>query len=289
MLYDSDTVEYDVLSAGIDWLTCTAKNGTASMELERLAMDHIAQESSKGVKASPQHWQNFKGYRLDEFFFGRREHDVLLCLSGPLSHSLGPQAIKTSSNVSRLDLAVTIISNGDQLDLAHDTWTNYKKIPKGTGRPRSFKLILGHPEGQTFYLNKRVGDHFGRIYDKGAESGLAPAGLVWRYEVEFKRRVAKHESAMLPPPQQISAYVCDRVRSWWTLRDVRPPWAPADSSFRREADIRVHDADVLAWYESSVSVSIGRAISQYGLSAVLKALHLHKLVQPLQGGTHGNI
>lgn len=285
----TQTPEYVVLSAGIDWVTCTAKKGTPAANLESVAMLEVAHQRLSGVSPSPQVWQGFHGWRLDGLFFGNREHDVLLCLSGNLSNSLGPLAIAASSNVSRIDFAVTICSNGEQLTLAHDAFDYYKSRPKQNGRPRGFDLMLNSTGGETFYLNKRIGDHFGRIYDKGVESKLAPAGLVWRYEVEFKRRVAKLQSAELPPLEQLPTYISDLVHRWWTIRDVRPPWAFPLAETTLDSVAAARTADVLTWYDKSLSVSIARSIKLFGLKQVLEALHLHKLVQPREGRNHGDL
>jgi hypothetical protein len=141
-------------------------------------------------------------------------------------------------------------------------------------------LIVGHPQGQTFYLNSRSSDNFARIYDKGAESKLAPAGLVWRYEVEFKRHVAKREAIALAPEEQLSTYVSNRVHRWMTVRGVQPTW-PVLSTY---ADIDQAPIgatrDVLTWFEKSLRVTIAKAIKRHGLTTVLKSLGLQDHVTP---------
>lgn len=288
-MYSAPAVEYPVIAAGIDWLTCTAKKGSPAAVLEGVAMVEVASQREKGVQPTHQLWQGFKGWRLDGLFFGTREHDVLLCLSGAQSNELGLQAIAASTNVSRIDFAVTICTNGEQLNLAHDAYTHYRTKPKQNGRPRKFDLMLNSTGGETFYLNKRIGDHFGRIYDKGIESNLAPAGMVWRFEVEFKRRVAKLQATKLPPQELLPAYVCDLVRSWWTLRDVETPWGVIDSEACFDNVSAAIAGDVLTWYRESLSVSIARSIKRFGLNAVLESLNLQKLVQPITRKSHGNL
>lgn len=281
MLHNVQPEVYPIFSSGIDWVTCTAKNGSPALALERVSDLEVAHQKLSGVSPSPTNWLGFAGYKLPGLFFGRREHDVMLCLSGSVSNDLGPTAIQNASNVSRLDLQVTIASNGEELQLARDAWNACRRNDNRVGRPRSFSFIVGHPSGQTLYLNSRSSDNFGRIYDKGVESKLCPSGLMWRYEVEFKRKVALCEGIKLAPREQLSAYVCDRVHTWLTVRGVEPPW-PAANSFANETLARVElDRDVLTWFEKSVSVSLHKAIKQFGLKAVLKSLHLQDIVQPI--------
>lgn len=278
MLHSAQTVDYPVFNAGIDWLTCTAKNGSPAFALERVADMQVDIQRSRGVRVTNQSWLGFTGYKLPQLFFGRREHDVMLCLSGALSDSIGLQAIACSSNVSRLDLQVTIFTAGEVASLGRAAWSRCRQIAKGKGRPRSFSLIVGHPEGETFYVNSRSSDNFGRVYDKGVESKLGPAGMLWRYEVEFKRKVAKQEAAALPPQEQLGPYVSDRVRSWMTLRDLEPPWEAGCWFGYEHRALEAPDRDVLAWYDRSVSVSIGKAVKEFGLKVVLERLGLLKLV-----------
>jgi len=289
MLLYPQTQDYSVLASGIDWLTCTAKNGSAAFELERVAMSAVADQRENGVEPMAQTWQGFAGWRLEGMFYGHRDHDFLLCLSGGPSNTYGLEAIAASTNVSRIDFAVTFASNGEQLDLAHDAFQHYRTGLKYNGRPRAYDLMLNSSGGSTFYLNKRIGDHFGRIYDKGIESKLAPAGILWRYEVEFKRRVAKLQSAKLPPQEQLSVYISDLVRSWWTERDVRAPWGVVHPEACFNIVTAGRSTDVLTWYSKSLSVSIARSVKQFGLEVVLEALGLQTLAQPIRGEKNGRV
>lgn len=274
MLRHPSTALYPVVCAGIDWLTCTAKNGSPALALERVADEEVASNRRSGVSPTSQSWLGFEGYKLEGLFFGRREHDVMLCLSGPLSNDLASPAIAASSNVSRMDLQVTIYTEGEERTLAQDTWTHLKSVPKGEGRPRSFSMIVGHPAGQTFYLNARSSDNFGRIYDKGVESKMGPAGLLWRYEVEFKRKVAKHESGNLPPQDQLCSYVTDRVHRWMTERNAQPPFTPSESYAAVGNRLLALDTDVLTWFRKSLRVTIANQVKKHGLAVVLESLGL---------------
>lgn len=280
MLHHAQRQEYSVLSSGLDWLTCTAKNGSPALALERVSDLEVAHQNASGSMPTPTTWLGFDGYKLKGLFFGRREHDVMLCLSGGVADDLGPLAIQNASNISRVDLQVTICSNGEPIQLARDAFNDCKRQDNRAGRPRSFSFIVGHPAGQTLYVNSRASDNFARIYDKGVESKLCAPGLMWRYEVEFKRKVAKSEAIALAPQEQMQAYVADRVHTWMTARGIDPTW-PAPTSFAHETSARIDVAhDVLTWMKDSVSISVAKAIKKYGLKAVLDALGLSSQVMP---------
>lgn len=272
--------DYVVIDAGIDWVTCTAKNTDSALAFERLADDELDRQTRSGVRVIPQSRLGYEGYAGEHFYFGRREHDLMMQITGHAADSLGRLAIPIASNVSRLDLQVTIYTEGTQEQFAADGWEHLKALPNGNGRPRSFSLIVGHPVGQTLYVNSRSSDNFGRIYDKGIEARVGPAGLLWRYEVEFKRKVAKHESLRAVLSEQPTAYVGARVHSWMTERGVDCPWSSLSAlALQDRLSISV-DRDVLTWFRESVSKTVGKAIKRYGLKAVLESLNLQEQVTP---------
>lgn len=289
MLLSAPPAEYGVVSAGIDWLTCTAKNGGPSLALERVSDFHLDSLSESAEKPVRQSWLGFDGYKCEGLFFGRREHDVMLCLSGSLSHDLGRDAIAVASNVSRLDLQVTLFTMGEEVQLARDTWAHLKQVPKGNGRPRSFSMVIGHPVGQTLYLNSRASDNFGRLYDKGVESKISPAGMLWRYEVEFKREVARRESAGVALAEQLDTYCGDRVRSWYSERQVEPPFPTMGSLSYKCGRLQDSSHDVLTWFRNSLTRTVEKAIEKHGLNAVLESLGLQKHVTPIGVKTNGNL
>lgn len=280
MLHQLERQEYSVFSSGLDWVTCTAKNGSASLALERVSDLEVAHQNLSGAQPVTSSWLGFDGYKMKGLFFGRREHDVMLCLSGNVADDVGPMAIQNATNISRLDLQVTICSNVGPIQLAKRAYDECKCIDHRRGRPRSFSFIVGHPAGQTLYINSRSSDNFARIYDKGVESKLCDAGLMWRYELELKRKLAKSEALALAPSERLAADVSDRVHTWLTLRGVEPTW-PAPATFAHETMARTDvGRDVLTWYRESLSVSVAKAVKEFGLEAVLQNLGLRSLVDP---------
>lgn len=271
---------YPIVSCGLDWLTCTAKNTDSALAFERVADAELDRQRDTGLALLPTMRLGFNGYKAEHFFFGRREHDLMIQASGPGTNDMAIAAVPFASNVSRLDLQVTIWTEGEALDLARDGWQHLRSLPNGPGRPRSFSLIIGHPSGQTLYVNSRASDNFGRLYDKGVESKLGPAGLVWRYEVELKRDLARHAALEFVRGQQPQAFVSNQVHQWMTLRGVRPRFSPVGSSSYRGAILQDRNRDILFWFKQSVSKSIQKAIKTHGLTNVIESLGLQDQVQP---------
>lgn len=283
------TEAYDVVSAGVDWLTCTAKNSDSSIRLERLADEELHRQRATGEEVRQAFRLGFVGWKGAHMFFGRREHDVMLQLSGPACENLTVPALALCSNVSRIDFQVTVFSGGEQLELARDTWRHLKSAGAHVGRPRSFNIIVNHPAGSTLMVNSRAGDNHGRIYDKGVESKLGPAGMLWRYEIELKRQVAQRASKGIVPETQLSAYAIALVHRWMAQRDCRPPWDTTGYDVSADGRLQAPSQDLMSWFRSSVSKSVARGVKQYGLNAVLDGLGLLAHVTPKEKTTNGNL
>jgi len=286
----SEVAEYGVFSCGADWLTCTAKNTENAIRLERLADVEQARQRANGYKPLPQNRMGFTGWKAEGIYFGRREHDVMLQLSGATCDSMALDAIQLASNVSRFDLQTTIYTEGEVVHLAADTWRHLKSLPAGAHRPRSYSLIVNHPAGQTCYINKRSSDCFGRIYDKGVESQLGPAGLLWRYEVELKRDLSQQTSSWYVRQDQNTAPAANFVHQWMTSRGARPPWAiDGDQVYHLGKQLAARDRTLLSWFESNLSKTVQRAVSEFGLSVVLRSLGLQELIDAEEKKRNGNL
>jgi len=279
MLQTTQPDTFEVIAAGVDWITATAKSSENAMRLDRLCSDELSRQVASGYKVVPHSRLGFSGSKGEHIFFGRREHDVIVQVGSHLADDMLAEIIPLASNVSRLDMQVTVWTNGTVVQLADMAWHQLNTLPPGAHRPRSYNLYLNHPAGQTLYLNSRKSDNFGRLYDKGVETKLAPAGLVWRYECELKRHVALQRSREVAAHKQRGAIVSDLVHSWWTERGV-PPAFPSSGAFSSKVG-RIQDPDhsVLTWFDEKLSKTVAAAVVQYGPNAVLKSLHLQKHFQ----------
>ena len=277
---------FPVINCGPDWLTCTSKRRGVSNDLEDWAMDHLQKEFAGSGRVLPAKCLGFSGHRGVGLFVGQRIGEVMVQLSGPRCAPLAIEAIRLASNVSRIDLQVTVWTEGEQPHLA--TWTYKQMLAQrhGSGRPGSFKLIVGHPDGETMTINKRISDSYGRLYDKTAEARLGAPRLLWRYEVEWKRREAQSLATRLARLQCSPTSVCKLVHAWYTKKGVEPCFT-SDSTRNAFEPLTVElDRDILTWFRSSVRISIQRAINKHGRDAVLDALGLSNVLQ--RGPTNGH-
>lgn len=139
-------------------------------------------------------------------------------------------------NCSRLDFAVDIL---DSEFKPADIWTAWKMAHQ-ENMQKSVTLIES-PSGDTFYLGSRSSEKMVRVYDKGAEQGVA---LRWlRVEMEFKGEAATRAadaaqynvSNLVAPLQHFMDVVghpmldaiwlvspSDAADGYWPLRETPP-------------------------------------------------------------------
>lgn len=280
----ANAYRHTIIQSGVDWITATAKAGGASINFEALADQVLERKRDSGGVIRAESRLGYRGYGSDHFYFGRRTEDSLIIASSHEAVSLAKPIIDAASNVSRLDLQVTVWTHGEQSNLAVE---NYRKLcadRRRAHRPGQVSLTTTYPQGDSLNVNKRSSDCYGRLYDKASEAKAAPPRTLWRYEVEYKRRAAMATARAYSAAGSLPNFARDQVHAWWATKGVEPSFTRADSP-RLEVDFCIdRNRDVLTWFESSVSITVARAIKRHGLQATLQALGLSALVTPNMKG-----
>lgn len=270
---------FPVINSGIDWLTCTNVSKAFGNPLERFGESILQEKFAAHGQVCAAKALGYVGLRAEGIFLGRSAQGVLLQLSGPTCTPLAMDAISVSTGVSRIDTQVTVFTEGEQPHLA--AWT-YNKLLKGVnavGRPAKFGVIQSYPDGETLQLGSRSSESFGRLYDKTAEAKLGAPRLVWRYEVEWKGKRARWVAARLERDGCSPTTVSWLVHAFYSRRGVRPAFEPPTVGDAPQLSMATPTRDVLAWYRSSLSLSIAKSINQHGAPAVLDALGISNLVK----------
>lgn len=271
---------FPIVGAGPDYLTVTGKNGSPSLDLEFLSDREFSRAKEHGSKPRSASLLGYDGYKLDHYFFGRRTDDVMVRVSGPETLYLAKELIQAASNISRLDLQVTIWTNGEQPHLGKHGYNHLTMYRRAYGRPGNITLVQNHPQGETLNVNKRTSDSFGRLYDKATEAKAGPARTIWRYEVEYKRRAALTRAIDYAASSDGAAFTKLAVHAWYTAKGLEPAFKTTEREPSVQASIMRPRRDVLSWFEESVSITVARAVKTYGPERVIKALGLTALVQP---------
>jgi hypothetical protein len=221
----------------------------------------------------------FQGHKTKGSFFGTRADDACLVLSGPGIAPLARKAITVASNVSRFDLQFTSWTNGDVPHIALDAYSAVKAERVQSGRTGGVSLVIAHPSGECCYVNRRVSDAFGRIYDKATEAKLGEPRTVWRYEVEYKRKMAKRVARRWAELEKPAEWTIGRVSQFFVDKGV-PRSAIPRANLSISLDVAALDRDrrTLAWLQEVVRVTVRRQVFIHGLPTIIEALGLGELV-----------
>lgn len=272
--------DFDVVSSGVDWLTCTATGKDARKPFEAQGEAILCEEAGAGVEVTSARFRDYVGWRAKGVFTGQRRDDSIIVLSSTHAARLWHTVAPLASNVSRIDLQVTCWTHGEQPALSRWYYQRAKRLPPKRGRPRTLSLIQTHPQGDTLYVGKRQSDCFGRCYDFASAHKQGPPRTLWRFEVEFKRHLASHHSDALLNASSHRSLAERSVASWYEQRGFQPVWSAPPFPESQVALEKETDRDVLAWFDTSVSKTVARAIKRHGMATVLDALHLSRLVIP---------
>lgn len=271
---------HDLIDAGVDWITATQTNGAEGMEFEQLQHALIEEQQLAGREVKRATLRDYTGWRGEHLFSGMREQDSIIVASQDVAARHWQAVSLAARNVSRLDLQASVWTHGEQPALARMAYQRLVRSPPKRGRPRSFTLIRTHPQGETLNVGKRQSDAYGRLYDWTAAHKAGAKATVWRYEVEFKRRVALGHCSTLRASNDPRSETASIVHSWFSKRGVQPTWSDSDTRFSNGDALREPERDALAWFETCLSKTIRKAINRHGLPRVLIALGLSEMVQP---------
>lgn len=284
-----DNLDVKVLEARVDWLTATVGPGYKGAILASRAADWQAKRCAEGYRLKEFRWSGYLGDSVDGITWGQREDGSILRLSGEMAHRYHQTALTFASNVSRIDVQVTVQTS--------DGFTNYASLANAlvqddnrvkNGMTRT-SLIKSTPRGTTSYIGSRSSDRYMRVYDKTAESDGAYPNYSWRYEVEYKKdrafRVAQEILRQKGSPEGIRQIV---EQAFANYRIAIP--VPALPPGWRDAGIRqeTNDERRLAWLESSIAPMIRKLQEGIPRATIMQALGLEGLIDETTGERYGN-
>jgi hypothetical protein len=238
----------DVLESQLDWLTASFHTRESADRANGDADRWARQERDAGAEVKPFHLGGYVGWLAGRVRFGRRLDGALLQLSGDLAERHVDTVARRASNVSRVDLAVTVRVAPPRADLASDAYDDalgFRGVHPTSARP---SLTMNGDGGQTLYLGQRESNWFLRLYNKEAEcvenddeEGASHYVGCWRYELEVKGPDAFRQVQLYPAVEDRPTYVQRYVYQWASNHGLQPVF-PYDGDqtlepgFRRRSD-----------------------------------------------------
>jgi DNA relaxase NicK len=266
--------EFELVDAGVDWITVTCKDTLRREQLQVCGTSHIEVCASRGEKVVPWSFQGYQGLSAGEASFGTREEDSILRLSGPTAFSHWRRAYELADNCSRIDLQMTVRTTDDVPQLvewyheaAGEHYKNWKRKPE-------VDLWRSNNGSDTLYICKRVSEQFCRVYDKGVESKLDHYRNCVRFEVEYKGKCAKLVAMKLSQDENPNARAIELCSAFLMAHGLKPPLPSTPRHVIRVPRSRSTSLKRLAWLCAAVRPSIALLIKDGKLSEVIEALGL---------------
>jgi len=192
---------------------------------------------------------------------------------------------------SRVDLAVTVNCARAWPGLI-ETYYDFLNGPEKKHVKFKSQIRRNSDGGQTLYIGSRTSRAYARVYDKGIEAGLEPeSGKLWRYEVEFKKPIAKtvldalHSNKYLPVDchwsEEVAQSIVSTVYVWFLARNLPPLFTRRENeaiSLECEARITSDEAS-LNWLTTQVRPTVLRLAERGKLHRVKEALGLTDQIQ----------
>jgi len=266
------------LDAAADWLTVTTQNYEDTEYLQRVAARHLAAD----LGARPWSFRDYHGHRRHDssgkggIAFADKDAGCygILQTWGAMSVTVGRQLAADRVRPTRVDLAVTVLHDEPQKSIL-------ELLPEL--KPEEHKLSAIIPlcaEGGTLYIGHRGSDAFGRLYDKGAQLGeQIPPRILWRYEVEYKRKLAEQAAAVFWSNRYDQSdtrdFVVANVERFFREHEVPVPFTSQDvdkASLVRYATRIEDDHRTLKWLSEQVQPAALRLSLNGHHDAVCQAL-----------------
>lgn len=272
---------WKVVESGVDWLSasCSIHKLHEGQSLERFAVrsdELLRAEESRGCKRV--RWTNhgFTGWTCGQVGAAVHGSTAIVRLSGHCAAERWRDFVEDSTNVSRLDLAVTARNDAEWTDVTREHLNQVRDHAKLHNPRLRVTRIDGGKHGNTLTIGSRSSDAYLRVYDKERESKREEYRDCWRYELELKRKLANGAAANLYNSEEPCTDVCSTVSMWGLMRACVVPWGSEVQELSLIPVVRSGGAeDTVRWLRMCVRASVQRAVASGKRFEVLSALGLY--------------
>lgn len=284
----------EIKEVGIDFITATTAGRARDKSVDALGKILIEDEVKRGQPRCPWRGSGYRGTRAGSVAEGRRHDGGVLRVAGSLAAEMWPQIVSLATNVSRLDLQVTVSRVPNVGQLLSNNFQRAKRLRAEKKQRLNYKMIVGPDGPESLMLGSRSSDRYGRVYDKGKESQSKEYSACVRYEVELKNQIAMSMAHYLDSQDEVESRIASYVASF--VRDYGFE-LPAESTLPL-----INWAGVLAgmalvrlkgykdsgrekmWLRHCIRPMVQRLVAAGELAEALEALGLDKFVTV---GNHG--
>ena len=164
------TSSLTLLSADVDWFTCTAGLDSIGEELYKHGSGLVSQFVDQGDKHKETTWQGYRGDQAGPVMVGLRGDGVVLRASGIGARVALERVRGLAVKPTRVDVQMTVY-HGSVDGLPQKLKRQAVRARAGrNGTPYRVKHIDGCGDGDAVIIGDRSSEAFGRSYDKYRET-----------------------------------------------------------------------------------------------------------------------
>ena len=263
-----------IIEAGIDWLTCTCTEPAQRRDMQALAATLLHDEREQGNNIEPWNCLGFVGLHAGGIGFGDIDEMSLMRLSGPTAYRHWRSACQLATNVSRLDVQVTVRSAIEPQERVMQHHAQAIDHVAKLKRKPAVDLRLSNVRPPTLYLNQRQSTRFGRVYDKGGESKLDHYLGCVRYECQFNGKSGLYASRFVAAETSEHTAAEQMITGFFSERGLDLGWARVEPHSLVNPRRRSDASRRLAWLRNQVAPCVKDLIERNMLSETFEALGL---------------
>jgi DNA relaxase NicK len=180
-----------LVHAGVDWLTATCTQRESAELMRPIALALAEVQLANGYFGRPWNQSGYEGFNVGHVQYGERPDGCCVRLGSYMAQAHWHRCYEIADNVTRFDVAATFQYESDVAKVIQAFYAPLLRWSKDHGGKPEVSMLCDSAGSRTVYSGRRSSDVFGRIYDKGRESGLAQFDKCVRYEWELKGRRSK--------------------------------------------------------------------------------------------------
>jgi len=264
----------------VDWLTCTTFEARVGLSWFDIWMEIARKNALEFCKDWS--WKGYQGKQTEGARWGEGPYGYIFIVSGYRAHPVWSKIDPTVSRLTRVDLAVTLKLE----EAAPGLCKAHFQALDPDERQRKYAYIENSEGGETLYVGRKSSDHYGRVYDKGAEQGGAPGGT-YRYEVVLKKPFATSLMKKLKVYSSTARgleLAMDHARTflwhWFDNRGVTPVFDRGEKAgFLMETEYALSTPEKrLQWLSHQVSPTVRKLMASGKTEETLRALALEQFL-----------
>lgn len=271
-------------TAGIDWFRWKVDRLKAVRNVLGRIRELQSQDAQRASAVRPWRFQGYEGLQTDSIRWGKRSGVLLWESSGEKAASTLAFMGKSDGYALRCDLQITVGLSSSVPRFGTSLLPSSRATIRTPRRSRSLVTVTTRTDGLWLgTVGRRTSRNYLRVYDKGVESKLAPAGHVWRVELEAKyshaRQICQDHWSSLNDPKFCASYVVSslmRSGSRWPFMDLAN--SPVDIRLGRKEETTA--GRLAVWLTHSVRPTIPRLLTVFSVAEVLRMLDLSDVAVP---------